>query len=406
MEKRVLAHVQEWVELLVRWFHVIVGAAWIGTSFYFNWLNNNVRPPEEAEEGVGGEVWAVHGGGFYRVVKYKEAPPSLPGTLHWFKWEAYLTWVSGVSLLFLVYYFGADGMLIDPDKSSLSKAAVIGIGLGSLVGGWLTYDLLCKSPLRHRSALLTAICFTGITAVAYGLVQVMGSRAAYIHVGAMIGTCMAANVFFVIIPGQRAMVDAMAEGEQPDASRGRDGALRSLHNNYFTLPVLFIMVSSHYPMTYGHRLNWALLAGISLAGACTRHWFNLRGQGHRNRWLLPVAAVLMVGLAFVSKPKTYASPAGGNLDFYQEVYPILQKRCVTCHAAQPTFPGYLAPPGGVILETPEQIKSHAAKIMQNAVNTPYMPPGNLTKITEEERSTLGQWVQAGAKIPKAMKHAE
>jgi len=172
-----------------------------------------------------------------------------------------------------------------------------------------------------------------------------------------------------------------------------------LHNNYFTLPVLFIMVSSHYPMTYGHSLNWALLAGISLAGACTRHWFNLRGQGHRNRWLLPVAAVLMVGLAFVSKPKVHTVSSEVKLDFYQEVYPIVQKRCVTCHAAKPTFPGYVAPPGGVLLETPEQIQGQAGKILQNAVNTPYMPPGNLTKITEAERALLGQWIQMGAKLP-------
>ena len=391
-------HYIDWLHLVLRWLHFITGAAWIGTSFYFNWLNNNLRPPEDTSDGVGGELWAVHGGGFYRVMKYKEAPSALPATLHWFKWEAYLTWISGVSLLCLVYYFGSDGMLIDPSKSELSKLAVVGIGLGTLFGGWIGYDLLCKSPLRDRSVVLTGICFAAITAIAYGLCQVMGSRAAYIHVGAMLGTCMAANVFFVIIPGQRDMVDAMSRGEKPDASRGKAGALRSLHNNYFTLPVLFIMVSSHYPMTYGHELNWALLAGISLAGACTRHWFNLRGQGHMNQWLLPVAAVLMVALAFVSKPKAVEVAAGVTIDFSHEIHPIIQKRCVTCHANKPTFPGYPGAPGGIVLETPEQIKSQAQKILQHSVNTHYMPLGNLTKITPEERTLLGQWVLSGARL--------
>ena len=392
-----LSHYQDWFELLARWFHVIVGAAWIGTSFYFNWLNNNLRPPEKTGDGVGGELWAVHGGGFYRILKYKTAPAQLPKTLHWFKWEAYLTWVSGVSLLCLVYYFGGDGMLVDTEKSTLSKPAVIGIGAGTIILGWVVYDLLCKSPLRKQSGILTTICTVGIIGAAYGLCQVMGDRAAYLHVGAMLGTCMAANVFFVIIPGQRAMVDAMARQEDPDPEKGKAGALRSLHNNYFTLPVLFIMISAHYPMTYGHQWNWILLAGISIAGAATRHWFNLRGQGHRNAWLLPVATIMMISLAFVSRPNAGADH-GPPVSFRSEIHPIITQRCTPCHAQAPTWPGYAVPQGGVALETPQEIKDQAQNIHQHAVQTQFMPLGNVTKITSDERVRLGQWVRQGAPI--------
>ena len=393
-----LAHLQQWLELLVRWFHVIVGAAWIGTSFYFNWLNNNLRPPEKGavDNGVGSELWAVHGGGFYRILKYKTAPDQLPGTLHWFKWEAYLTWVSGISLLCLVYYFGNAGMLLPPD-SALSKSVVAAIGLGTIIGGWFAYDLLCKSPLQKAPALVTGVCAVAIVAVAYGLCQIMGARAAYIHVGAMLGTCMAANVFFVIIPGQRAMVDAMERHQQPDPSRGKAGALRSLHNNYFTLPVLFIMISSHYPMTYGHTLNWVILSFIAVAGAATRHWFNLRGQGHRNGWLLPIAAVFMVAGAFVSRPMIVEAEAVEH-DFVKVVLPIVQKRCTPCHAKKPTYEGFSVAQAGIHLETPEQIKDQAANIMKNVVQTNYMPLGNLTQITEAERKILGEWVRSGGQI--------
>ena len=394
-------YVQDWIELIARWFHVIVGAAWIGTSFYFNWLNNNLRPPESqgGGDGVGGELWAVHGGGFYRILKYKTAPEKLPATLHWFKWEAYLTWVSGVSLLCLVYYFGSDGMLLPGDVTDFPKTVVAGIGFGSLIGGWLVYDLLCKSPLKTKPALVTGLCAIGLIGAAYGFCQIMGARAAFIHVGAMMGTCMAANVFFVIIPGQRAMVDAMERGDEPDPARGKAGALRSLHNNYFTLPVLFIMVSSHYPMTYGHPLNWVLLVLISVAGAATRHWFNLRGQGHKNAYLLPIAAVAMFAAAFIAKPDV-AEFEGERVSFSTDVMPIIQARCTPCHAQKPTWVGYTAPQGGVLLETSQQIQAQAQKILQNAVMTNYMPLGNLTKITDEERQLLGRWVRSGAQVDK------
>lgn len=391
-----LAHIQEWLELLVRWFHVIAGVAWIGTSFYFVWLNNHLRPPPQPEDDVSGEVWSVHGGHFYRVIRFRVAPARLPETLHWFKWEAYATWLSGASMLVLVYYMGADGLLLD-GGSELSKGAAIGIGVGALVGGWVVYDLLCKSPLRKTPVVLGLLGFGLITGLAFALTELLSARAAYIHIGAVLGTCMAANVFFVIIPNQKIMVDAMTRGEEPDGSLGEAGALRSLHNNYMTLPVLFIMVSSHYPMTYGHAWNWAILAGISVAGAVVRHWFNLRGRGQQNVWLWPLAAVAILGLAFVTRPATVEA-VEGDVDFATVIHPIVQKRCTPCHARQNTWPGFTTAQKGILLERPDEIRAQAETILKNAVTTQYMPLGNLTQITPEERALLGQWIKNGAPI--------
>ena len=256
-------YIADWLNLLFRWLHLITGAAWIGTSFYFNWLNHNIRPPKEEREGINGELFAVHGGHFYQVSKYAGAPKKLPETLHWFKWEAYFTWITGISLLIVVYYWNASIYLVDNSIREIDPTSAILISIGAIVGGWIVYDLMCKSPLSKKPVLFAGIGFSLMTAVAYGLTEVFAPRAAYIHVGAMIGTMMAANVFFVIIPNQRKMVDAMIAGEKPDTSLGDAGALRSLHNNYFTLPVLFIMVSNHFPMTYGNQMNWAILASIA-----------------------------------------------------------------------------------------------------------------------------------------------
>ena len=285
----------EWLHLIVRWTHFTVGVAWIGASFYFNWLNNSVRPPEEDEEGVIGEVWAIHGGAYYRVTKHDRNMPRLPTSLHWFKYEAYFTWITGFILLGLVYHMNAKAYLIKPG-SDMSVGMASMLSTGSLVVAWVVYDLLCKSPLKKRPVAFALIGFALVTAAAYGLHQIFSARAAYIHVGAMIGTCMAANVFFVIIPGQRAMVEATEKGEEPDVSKGEAGSFRSLHNNYLTLPVLFIMISAHFPMTYGHAANWAILAALALLSAGVRHWFNLRGQGHRNVWILPSVRSLASGL--------------------------------------------------------------------------------------------------------------
>jgi uncharacterized membrane protein len=394
-------YVADWLELVVRWAHLIFGAAWIGTSFYFNWLNNHIRAPEHPDElggaGVDGELWSIHGGHFYRVLKYQVAPAKLPRTLHWFKWEAYLTWVTGFLLLGLVYYLDAGQFLIDAGVRELSPALAIGISVGALLLGWLVYDLACRSPLGRSPGAFALIGFAVMTAVAYALTQVFGSRAAYIHVGAMLGTMMAANVFFMIIPNQRKTVAAMtgSSGEPPDPKWNRDAAQRSLHNNYMTLPVLFIMISNHFPFTYGHPWNWAVLAALSLIGGATRHWFNLRGRGLNNVWLLPAAAVGMFALAFVSKPP---NPADYRTVGFDEVRTIIGDRCVTCHSAAPTHAGYASAPQGVMFDTPEQIAGMVPRINTAVVVAKTMPLANQTQMTDEERTIIAAWVAQGADV--------
>ncbi len=399
--------VAEWLSLILRWLHIIFGAAWIGTSFYFNWLNNHVRPVEggPTPDGVAGELWSVHGGKFYQVVKYRVAPPRLPQTLHWFKYEAYFTWVTGFCLLGVVYYLEPSAYLVDSNVPLLrthlgdaTELAAVALGVGTLVVGWLVYHALSKSPLGRMPVPFAIVGFALMTGVAFGLTQLFGSRAAYIHVGALIGTIMAWNVFFVIIPNQKRMVEAMTKGEEPDGRLGEAGAQRSLHNNYFTLPVLFIMVSNHYPMTFGHEWNWAILAAISLIGAGVRHWFNLRGQGEKNVWLLPAAAVAIVALALVSAPRSTVYE--GEVTFAM-VRDIVERRCVECHSASPRNEIYrdVGAPQGIMFDTPQQILDRAARIHNQAVLTQQMPLSNLTGMTDEERAILGAWYQRGSPGP-------
>lgn len=387
------AHVQEWLHLLVRWLHVVAGAAWIGTSFYFNFLNNGLRPPREPSERVSGELWAVHGGGFYHVEKFAVAPETLPEKLHWFKWEAYTTWLSGASLLVLVYYLGPGATMVDPAVADVSQGVLTAVGVGTLIAGWLVYDLLCRTSLLARPALFSIVGIVGVGGVAYGLSQLMSGRAAYIHVGAVLGTLMVGNVFGVIIPSQREMVDAMASGREPDAVLGKHAGLRSLHNNYLTLPVLFVMVSNHFPFTFQDGANWAVLAVVTIAGAGIRHWFNLRGQGRRNAYLLPVATGLLVATAFVTAPTPVAPPAdSAQVVSDEEVMAIVGRRCASCHAVAPTQEGFAAPPKGIVFATPDDVRARAADVRRVAVDSTYMPLGNLTGMTEEERGQLGAWL--------------
>lgn len=390
------SYISDWLNLIFRWLHLIFGAAWIGTSFYFNWLNHALREPDEPMDGISGQLFSVHGGHFYQVLKYKGAPAKLPKVLHWFKWEAYLTWLTGFGLVMVVYYLNADIYLINRELADLTQWQAIGISLGVLIGGWVAYDLLCKSPLRHHKKVLAVLGLGLITGLAYFLTQTFGSRAAYIHIGAMMGTMMAANVFFVIIPNQRIMVDAMQRGEEPDTTLGDAGALRSLHNNYFTLPVLFIMVSNHFPMTYGHEYNWAILAGIAIIGGVAKHHFNLQDKGKGKVWMLPAAALALLALAFVSRPAP--GPSLGKDVSFSQVQGIIEARCQTCHSANPTLPGLQTAPQGVIYDTPEDIRRMAPKIKAMAVDADTMPPGNLTQITPEERAILGAWVSQGAHL--------
>ncbi len=394
------AHLEQWLGLVLRWAHVITGVAWIGTSFYFNWLNARIAPPEAPEPGVGGELWSVHGGGFYRVVKYSVAPTRLPRTLHWFKWEAYATWWSGFSLLVLLYYVGAREYLLDPAVAPLAPGAAVALGLATLIGSWLVYDLLCRSPLGTRPALLGAVGFVLVTALAWGLGHVFSARAAYLHVGAALGTIMAANVFRVIIPAQRDMVAALSAGRSPDAARGRQAALRSLHNNYLTLPVLFVMVSNHYPATYGNPWGWAILMVLFVIGVLVRHWFNLRNAGRPNVWLLPAAVAGLGALAVITAPRATGGtgPEGSADAPFADVRVVIARRCAPCHSAAPTYPGMPAAPAGVMFDTPEQIRTRAARIAERAVVQQTMPLGNVTGITAEERALLGRWVRSGAPL--------
>ncbi len=390
------AHLLEWMNLIVRWVHVIVGIAWIGASFYFVWLENNLDRTVK-NPALAGELWAIHGGGIYHLQKYNLAPATMPKHLHWFKWEAYSTWLTGVLLLALVYYINANSYLVAPG-SSLSATATIALGVAVLVIGWVAYDLLCKSPLRHQPALLGIGLILFLTAAAWGLSQFMSGRAAYIHVGAIIGTMMVGNVFFVIMPAQRSLVAAVEAGETPDPSKPKNALLRSRHNNYLTLPVVFIMISNHFPSTYGHEWNWLILLGVSLVSVGVRHYFNIRHKAQQFIWILPLAMLAMFVMAYVTAPKplpivadqqTNETPAKISDD---KALAIVTQHCVDCHAAQPKSPAFASAPGGVMLENVLQIRLHSEAVYQQSVATQVMPLGNMTQMTTLERQQLGTWL--------------
>ena len=390
------AYAVQWMELLIRWVHLITGIAWIGASFYFVWLDNSLLPPKrarDAEEGVGGELWAVHGGGFYHVQKFRVAPEALPTPLHWFKWEAYSTWLSGFALFVLMYYVHARTYMIDPAVADISPAVAIGTSLALIVLSWIAYDQLCKRLGLAREGVLWVALIVLVAATAYGLSHLYAGRAMYLQVGAMIGTWMAANVLFVIIPSQRKLVEAKQAGVAPDPVHGLRGKQRSVHNNYFTLPVLFIMISNHYPMTWGHPHGWLVLLAILLLAGFVRHFFNLRHRGRTAWWIPATAALGTLLLAIAMAP---AKPAGGTVPAFAEVERIVAVRCTVCHAAQPTQPGFAVAPKGVLLDSAERIRAQASAIEQQAVLTRAMPIGNLTGMTDDERRTLAAWIAAGA----------
>ncbi len=388
---------EEWAGLLVRWFHLTMGIAWIGASFYFVWLNNAVRPPKEGEapEGVAGHLWAVHGGAFYRVQKYGGAPPKLPSELHWFQWEAYLTWLSGFTLLLLHFWLTAGTTMVDPAVRALAPWQAVGIGAAAVFGGWLVYDGLCRSPLARAPGALIAVLAVFVALVDAALFQLLSARAAYLHVGAMLGTWMAANVWFVIIPGQRAMVDALSAGREPPVERGKAGSLRSLHNNYITLPVLFVMVSGHFPSTYGNAHGWAILLGIAAAGVAVRHALNVAERGTPKPWLWPVAAAVFAATALFARPRSAPAVEGEVPPTFTEVQLVLTERCLGCHAEQPILAGLSSPPKGLLLDTPDHIRAAKDKIRANVVDSRLMPLGNLTGMTDEERDLVRRWLDAG-----------
>ena len=386
-------YANEWLDLLVRWLHVIAAIAWIGASFYFIALDNHLRPPEDEadnERGVGGEAWEIHGGGFYQVQKYRVAPRTLPEPLHWFKWEAYTTWLSGFALLIVLYYVNANTYLIDRSVADLRPWQAIGISVALLAAAWLVYDGLCR--LIPNDLALAAVLLVLVTLAAWGVSHLFSGRAEYIQIGAMLGTMMAGNVVFVIIPAHWELVRAKQAGREPDAAAGLRAKQRSIHNNYLTLPVVFTMISNHFPITYGHSYSWLILVALLVIGAWVRHFFNLRQTG-RNAWWIPVTAALAIaGLAVAIRPH---SSSGGTAVPFTRIQAIVEARCVPCHSVRPTKVD--SAPMGIVFDTPQQITAQASLIEQVAVQTKVMPLGNQTGMTQAERDALGAWINQGAK---------
>ncbi|WP_375572837.1 urate hydroxylase PuuD [Ahrensia marina] len=400
----------DWLEFVVRWLHVITAIAWIGSSFYFIALDLGLRKGTHLPEGVAGEEWQVHGGGFYHINKYMVAPANLPEHLVWFKWEAYWTWISGFALLVLVYYFGADLFLIDPHVMDLATWQAIGISVVSLVAGWVLYSSLCNSKLGDNPPVMMGVLFLIIVAFSFFYAQVFSGRAALLHLGAFTATIMVANVAMVIIPNQKIVVADMKAGRTPDAKYGKIAKLRSTHNNYLTLPVLFLMLSIHYPLAFASEYNWIIAALVFLVGVFVRHFFNtMHATKEKLIWPWFAAAATMLVIAVLSmapmwnghdpwEDETSMSPRQEQFAAapgFEDVHAIVLGRCSMCHAQEPTlFDTYWAPKG-VRLETEWQVAQHAHTIAMQAGYTHAMPPQNVSGITEEERAMIVEWYRAG-----------
>ena len=390
-----MSYVWDWGNLLFRWLHVVAGIVWIGSSFYFIALDNHLRPPAEErdrERGIAGEAWELHGGGFYQVQKFRVAPPALPEPLHWFKWEAYTTWLSGFALFIVAYYVHASTFLVDRTVADLSTWEAVAISVAGLALSWVVYDGLCR-VLRDERLLAVAV-FGFVVLAAWAAGGLLAARAAYVQVGAMIGTMMVGNVFFVIIPAHRELVRAKQAGREPDPRWNARGKQRSVHNNYLTLPVVFAMISNHFPFTYGHRHSWLILVALLALGAWTRHFSNLR-HGGRNAWWIPAtAAIGFIALAVAIRPGSTLSRSSGPAVPFARVQSIVQQRCVPCHSEHPTEAGFSSAPLGIRLDTRAEIEAQVQGIRRLAVETTAMPLGNATKMTQAERDLLARWLQS------------
>jgi uncharacterized membrane protein len=393
-------YITEWLNLALRFAHVVTGTAWIGASFYFVWLDNHLeKPPSwKDEKGIGGDLWAIHGGGFYEIAKYKQAPEQMPKLLHWFKWEAYSTWLTGFVLLSLMFYVGAQTYLIDPSVAQLTPTVAIAIGLASIIGGWVVYDLLCRTPLAKHSLILGIILMLLVCALSYGLSETFSARGAFMHVGAVIGTIMAGNVFFTIMPSQRALVSSVEKGEPVDPSWGAKAKLRSTHNTYATLPLIFIMISNHYPMIFNHQYNWAVLMVIFVITAAIRQYFVARHKGNENKMVLMFAALLTIGLMIAVAPKAIESSAATDFIEASKVKSIINERCTACHSKANSDPIFTMAQGGVVLDTLSDMNRWAPRIQARAIDAKDMPFMNKTKMTEQERVYIAHWIAQGAKI--------
>ena len=397
----------DWVELAVRWLHVITGIAWIGSSFYFIALDLGLHRDRALATGADGEEWQVHGGGFYHIQKYLVAPDQMPDGLVWFKWESYSTWLSGFTMLVLVYYLGSDLYLIDPEIADLGQAQAIAISLGSLAFGWIIYDLICKSRFGDDNTRLMVGLYVILVAMAWGYTQVFTGRAALLHLGAFTATIMSANVFIIIVPNQRIVVADQKAGRKPDPKYGKIAKQRSTHNNYLTLPVLFLMLSNHYPLVFATQYNWVIASLVFLMGVTIRHWFNSKHARTGNpHWTWFVTAILFVIVAWLSTAPMRTQPEEAQLEGrslvlasaagFDQVVSIVQGRCSMCHASEPSFEGIHWPPKGVVLETPDQIAHEAKRIYLQAGLTHAMPPANVSYMEPAERQAIIDWFRGAA----------
>lgn len=388
----------EWLSFILRGLHVIAGIAWIGSSFYFIHLDLSLKARSGLPEGVKGDAWQVHGGGFYHMMKYMIAPAKLPEELTWFKWEAYTTWLSGFALLVVVYYLGAELYLIDRSVLNVSRNAAIAISLGSLLLGWLVYEAMCWSPLGRDNRILSLVGYVFLVAVTYGFTHLFSGRGAFVQIGALVGTIMVANVFVIIIPFQKKIIAAMLAGREPDPRWGAYGKQRSVHNNYLTLPVVFLMIGTHYPLFFATNYNWLIVAIVLAIGPVIRHFFNSRHEGKGSPWWTwGVAAAGMLAIAWLSNagPRVPLGELPAPPKF-TDVDTIMLTRCSMCHASRPVWAGIGTAPNGVMLDTTERILDYVRQIEINSVRSHAMPPGNITEMTIAERRALAAWIAAGA----------
>lgn len=389
--------VMDWAAMLFRWLHITTGIAWIGSSFFFVFLDLSLRKHSGLGKGVSGDSWMVHGGGFYHSQKYMVAPEHMPKELHWFKYEAYFTWISGVALMGIMYYWGAESFLIDSEKIDFEPWQAIAVSLMFMVFGWIFYDLICKSPLGEKTSTLAICVFVLIVASSWGLLEIFSGRAAFLHVGAIVGSMMVGNVFFVIIPNQKRVVAALKAGEDPDPALGIQAKQRSTHNNYLTLPVLLMMISNHYPVLFGQAHSWVIIALILLVGGVARHYFNTAhagGKGRDLQWQWPLAAFLMVLLILVASYKPGGDKAEEIISSGNALA-IIQTHCVSCHATRPTDENFEKAPGGIKLESIDAVRKNGARILNQTVLSKAMPLGNKSQMTDIERQQLGAWIRAG-----------
>lgn len=387
---------QDWLSLFFRWAHIIFAISWIGSSFFYMWLDSALTKTRKLPHGVKGENWAVHGGGFYHTQKYEVAPADLPKELGWFIWESYITWITGFGLMAITYYWGAKATLIDKDVMDLAVWQAISLSFGSLIMGWFLYDWLCKSPLKKYPVAVFTVLFIAVVTIAWGYGQLFSARAAWLHTGAIIATMMTGNVFLVIIPNTKIVVEDLKAGRVPDAKFGQIAKLRSTHNNYLTLPVIVMMISNHYPMAFGHPHSWFLIALILIAGAIIRVWFNLHEagvHGLKTKWQWPLATLLMIGMMAFStwRPDQVEAQVDTGA-----ALALVSKHCATCHSASPAHESFDTAPKGVTFDSLESIRTHSAGILAQAVLSKNMPLGNETEMTLQERATLGAWLRAGA----------